>query len=73
MVQFIEEIKKIEFHLHLLILPFAVTGCLSISGFASLVGIPLVIASSAAKIKICTITAEIKTFKAIIKKKNEET
>ena len=41
---------------HLLIL-ILVTGCISISAFASLVGIPIGITSSAATIKICAITA----------------
>ena len=35
-------------------------GCLSISAFASLVGIPIAIASFAVGLKICAITAEIK-------------
>ena len=47
-----------------------VTGCVSISAFASLVGIPVGIASSA--IKICAITVEIKKCKAIIKKNKEK-
>ena len=47
-----------------------VTGCVSISAFASLVGIPVGIVSSA--IKICAITVEIKKCKAIIKKSKEK-
>ena len=49
-----------------------VTGCVSISAFASLVGIPVGIASSAVGIKICAITVEIKKCKAIIKKSKEK-
>ena len=37
-----------------------ITGCVSISAFASLVGIPIVITSSAIGLKICIITAGIK-------------
>ena len=46
--------------------------CVSISAFASLVGIPVGIASSAATIKICVITAGIKKYKSVIKKKKKE-
>ena len=45
---------------HFLILVSAVTGCVSISDFPSLVGIPIVITSSAVGLKICVITAAIK-------------
>ena len=51
---------------HLLILVSIVTGCVSISAFASLVCVPTGITSSAVKIKICEIIAGIKS---IIKKK----
>ena len=46
----------------------AVSGCVSISAFASLVGIPLGITSSAVELKICAVTAGIKKYKSIIKK-----
>ena len=45
----------------------AVSGCVSISTFASLVGVPVAIASSAVGIKICAITARIRKYKSIIK------
>ena len=45
---------------HFLILGSAVTGCVSISAFSSLVGIPIVITGSAVGLKICVITAAIK-------------
>ena len=45
---------------HSLIAIYTVTGCVSISAFASLVGIPIVITSSAIILKICAITAGIK-------------
>ena len=56
---------------HLLLLTSTVTGCVSISAFASLDGILVGIASSAAGLKICAITAEIKKCKSIIKKKEK--
>ena len=57
---------------HFLILGSAVTGCVSISAFPSLVGIPIVITSSAVGLKICVITAAIKKQKPIIKKKKNK-
>ena len=45
---------------HLLIWASTVTGCISISAFASLVGIPVSIASSAIAIKICVLLQELK-------------
>ena len=56
---------------HLLILVWAVTGCASISAFASLIAIPVGITTSSVGIKICAITAEIKKYKSIIKKKKK--
>ena len=47
---------------HLLILVSSITACVSISSFASLVDIPLGIASSAVGLKICIMTAAIKKF-----------
>ena len=46
---------------HLLILISTVTRCISIYAFASLVGIPIGITSSAIGLKICLITAGIKS------------
>ena len=45
---------------HLLIVISTITGCVSISTFASLVGITIGITSSAIGLKICVITAGIK-------------
>ena len=56
---------------HLLISIFTVSGCIFISAFASLVGIPIGIRSSAIELKICLITVEIKKYKAMIKKKKK--
>ena len=57
---------------HFLILGSTITGCVSISAFASLVGIPIGIASSTIGLKICVITAGIKKYKSIIKKKKKK-
>ena len=61
--------KKIGKHLnyvkYLIILASTVTGCVSISAFASLVAVG--IASSAIEIKICAITAGIKKCNSILK------
>ena len=56
---------------HLLILISTVNGCVTISSFASLVGIPMGITSSAIELKICLITTGIKKYKSIIKKKKK--
>ena len=78
---FIEEIKQDEliskkhkkfykilnYTEHLLILASAVTGCVSISAFACSVGILVGIVSYAAK--TCVVTAGIKKYKSVIKKK----
>ena len=48
-----------------------ITGCFSISVFASLVGIPIRITSFAIVLKICIITAGIKNHNLIIKKKKK--
>ena len=49
-----------------------VTGCVSISAFASLVCVSGGITSSALGIKICAITAGIKKYNSIIKKKKKK-
>ena len=55
-----------------LILGSTITSCVSISAFASLVSIPIGITSSAIGLKICAITAAIKKYKSIIKKKEKK-
>ena len=57
---------------HFLILASTITGCISISAFASLIGILIGITSSAIGLKICAITAGIKKYKSIIKKKKKK-
>ena len=54
---------------HCLILDSGITGCISISTFASLVGIPIGILSSVIGLKICPVAAGIKKYKSIIKRK----
>ena len=57
---------------HFLILAFTISGCISISDFVSLLGIPIGITSSAIGLKICATTAGIKKYKSIIKKKKKK-
>ena len=57
---------------HFLILASAFTGCISISAFASLIGILIGITSSAIELKICAMAAGIKKYKSIIKKKHNK-
>ena len=57
---------------HFVILASTITGCISISTFASLVGILIGITSSAVGLEICAITAGIKNYKSIIKKKKKK-
>ena len=64
--------KFLNYIEHLLILASTVTGCVSISAFASLVGFPVGIASSATTIKSCVVAAGIKKYKSIIYKKRKK-
>ena len=70
-----EEHKKVcrvlKYIERLLILISTVAGCVSISPFASLVGVPVGIISSI-ELKIYTITAGIKKHKSIIKKQKKK-
>ena len=56
---------------HVLILTSTITGCISISAFAFLIGIPIGIMSSVIGLKFFEITLEIKKYKSSIKKKKE--
>ena len=51
---------------------FTINGCVFVSAFASLVGIPIGITSSAIGLKICVITAGIKKYKSLIKSKKKK-
>ena len=55
-----------------LILASTITGCISISAFASLFGIPIGITNSAIGFQICAIAARIQKYKSIIKKKKKK-
>ena len=82
---FLEEIKQnelmrkkhkkvcttINYIEHFLFLASTITGCVLISVFASLIGVPIRIPSSTIAVKICAITAGIKNYKTIIKKKRK--
>ena len=57
---------------HLLSLISTITGCVSISVFASLVGILIGITSSAIGLKIFAIIAGIKKYKLIVKKNKKK-
>ena len=57
---------------HFLFLGSTITGCISISLFASLVRIPIGITSVTIGLKICAIIAGIKKHKSIIKKKKKK-
>ena len=61
--------KTLNYIAHFLILSSEITECISISVFASLLGIPLGITSSAIGLKISAITTAIKRHKSIIKKR----
>ena len=54
---------------HFLVLAFAVTGCISISAFASLAGILIGIASSSIGLKFCSGTIK---YKSITRKKKKK-
>ena len=56
---------------HFLVLVSALTGCISIFAFASLLGIPIGIASFAIGLEIYAIAAGIKKDKSIITKKRK--
>ena len=56
---------------HFLILTSAITGCISISSFAFLLGIPSGITRFAIGLKICATAAGIIKYKSIIKKKKK--
>ena len=57
---------------HFLILASTITGCISISAFASLLVVPIGNTSSAKGLKMCAITARINKYKSIIKKKKKK-
>ena len=64
--------KVLNYTDHLHVVTSTITGCASISPFASLVGFPTGCTSSPIGLKICAITAGIKKYKSIIKKMKKE-
>ena len=64
--------KSLHYIEHLLIVVSTFADCGSISAFASVIGIPLGITSSAVGLKVCVITARIKKYNSIIKKKKKK-
>ena len=54
---------------HFFILASTITGCISISDFPSLIGMPIGIKRSTIGLNICAIAAGIKKYKSIMKKK----
>ena len=64
--------KILNYTEHLPILASAIIGCVLISAFASLIGTPVGIVSSATTIKISVVAAGIKKYKSIIKKKKKK-
>ena len=64
--------KTLNYIEHFFILAFATTGCISISAFASLLGIPIGIPSSTIGLKICAIVLGSKKYKSIIKKQKKK-
>ena len=57
---------------HFLILASSIAGCISISAFASLIGLSIQIRSPAIGLRFCAITAWITKYKSIIKKKKKK-
>ena len=57
---------------HFLILASAITGCVFISAFASVVGITVGISSSAIGLNVCAITTGTKKYKSITKEKKKK-
>ena len=62
----------LNYNEHFFILASTITGCISISDFASFLGIPIGITSSSKGLKISAIAARIKKYKSIIKKKKKK-
>ena len=59
-------------HEHFLVFVSAVSGCVSISVFTSLVGIAVSIGSPVLGLKICAITAEIEEYLSELWRKKKE-
>ena len=64
--------KYLNYIEHFLILVSTITRCVSISAFASFVCVLISVASCAVGLNICAITAEIKKYRSITKKKKKK-
>ena len=64
--------RSLNYFENFLVSVSAVSGCVSISAFTSLVGVFVGIANFAVGLKICVITAGIKKYKSIIKNKRKK-
>ena len=62
--------RVINYFEHCLIFVSALSSCVSVSELVLLAGVPVGIASSTVRLKICALTIEVK--KLIVKKKGEE-
>ena len=62
-----EMCRALNYFEHFLVFVSAVSGCVSFSSFASLVGVPVGITSSTRRIKIRVVTAGIQKYKSVIK------
>ena len=65
--------KVLNYIDHLLIVISTITGCVSISAFASLVGVTIGIASSAVGLKIYAKSVGIKKYNHLLKKRKRNT
>ena len=63
--------RALKYFEYFLVFVSAVSDCVSISTFVSLVGVFVGVLSSATGLKMCAITAEIKKYKSIINKKRK--
>ena len=63
--------QSFELYWSLAYFNFIIAGCVFVSAFASLVDVPIGITSYAIGLKICVITAWIKKYRSIIKKKKK--
>ena len=64
--------RDLNYFEHFIIFDSASSSCVSTSVFASLIGVFVGIASSAVESKVCAITAEIRMYNSIIKKKKKK-
>ena len=63
--------RSLNYFEHFLVFVSAVSGCVSISEFVSLIGVPVGIIGSAIGLRICAITIGIKKYNSIIIKEEK--